>query len=77
MNNDFNAIHELEKLYQYLKGAHDASDHVTSCDTFYIAFNTIDEIITNIKLHLKLPYIPYDNKKCNCAGSNGLNNCNC
>lgn len=42
-------IHKLEKLHQYLCGAHSACDHDNSSATFHVAAHTVLEIISWMK----------------------------
>ena len=42
-------IHRLEKLHQYLHGAHSVCDHENSCATFHQACHITEEIINWIK----------------------------
>ena len=42
-------VHKLEKLYQYLHGAHSVCDHENSSSTFHQACHTAQEIINWIE----------------------------
>ncbi len=42
-------VHKLEKLHQYLSGAHSVCDHDNSSATFHQASHTIQELISWIK----------------------------
>lgn len=48
---DTHFIHELEKLYQYMYGAHHAIDHDYGSQCLHTACHKLDEIIQNIKIH--------------------------
>ncbi len=63
MNNEPNPLHELEKLSNFLHGAHSASDHENSSATFHNAKHMLDEIITKIKLNYANHWIPYPENK--------------
>ena len=49
MSNEFNLIHELEKVAFYLHGAHSACDHENSSATFHQVKHLIDDIINKVK----------------------------
>jgi hypothetical protein len=56
-----NPLAELEKLSQFLHGAHSVCDHDNSSMTFHMAKHTLDEIITEIKLNHARPFfVPCD-----------------
>lgn len=42
-------VHKLEKLHQYLSGAHSVCDHDNSSATFHVAAHTTQEIILWIR----------------------------
>lgn len=42
-------IHKLEKLHQYLHGAHSVCDHDNSSATFHQACHAVQELINWIK----------------------------
>lgn len=46
----YDEIHELEKLYQFLDGAHHACEDETISSTFLLACHKIQEIINAINL---------------------------
>ncbi len=49
-NKEQKLVHELDKLYQYLHGAHSVCDHDNSSATFHQAAHALQEIINLIKL---------------------------
>lgn len=53
MNDDFtkedNMVHKLEKLHQYLSGAHSVCDHDNYSETFHVAAHAVQEIILWIR----------------------------
>ncbi len=48
MTDDFNLKHELEKLHQYLYGAHHATDDAEASEVFHTACHKVDDIINKI-----------------------------
>lgn len=51
MTQEQKLVHALEKLHQYLHGAHSVCDHDNSSSTFHQAAHTVMEIITLIKIN--------------------------
>jgi hypothetical protein len=49
--NEESPLQQLEKLSNFLHGAHLVCDHENSSSTFHIAKHTLDEIIVQIKLN--------------------------
>ena len=61
--NEESPLQQLEKLSNFLHGAHLVCDHENSSSTFHIAKHTLDEIIVQIKLNHINPWIPYPEPK--------------
>ena len=49
MNNENELVHKLEKLHQYLSGAHSVCDHDNSSATFHQAAHIVQELILWIR----------------------------
>ena len=61
--NEESPLQQLEKLSNFLHGAHLVCDHENSSSTFHIAKHTLDEIIVQIKLNNKPYWVPYAEPK--------------
>lgn len=61
--NEESPLQQLEKLSNFLHGAHLVCDHENSSSTFHIAKHILDEIIVQIKLNHNHNWIIYPDPK--------------